>query len=167
MKRPPLLLAVLALGALGLGRAQPPKTQPPPPAGSAPGRPTPAAEAVAGGSAQNWSMHVFSDVEGYRQMSVRGTEVHPDGPDIIAVTDLSVTTYVGDASAQVDTIMLSPAAKFFPKGNRASGDKTVRVIRDDFEATGQQWTYDHAEKRVSLHQNVRVVFHASLPAILK
>lgn len=112
-------------------------------------------------------MHVFTDAEGYRKMSVRGSEVHPDGPDTLAVTDLSITTYTGDAAAHVDNIMLSPAAKFFSKENRASGDKTVRVIRDDFEATGQQWTYDHAQKRVSLHQNVRVVFHASLPAILK
>ena len=85
----------------------------------------------------------------------------------VAVTDLNITTYFGDAASRVDSIMLSPAARFFTKENRATGDKTVRVINDDFEATGQQWTYDQTQKRVSLHQNVRVVFHAALPTILK
>ena len=112
-------------------------------------------------------MHVFSDAEGYRQMSVRGTEVHPAGPDIIDVTDLSITVYSGDASAHVDTMFLSPSATFLTKENRARGEKSVRMIRDDLEATGTRWTYDQTEKKVSLDGNVRIVFKAELKDLLK
>lgn len=161
MKYAGLLSAFLALA---IGRAQSP--QPARPASSEPRRGELGENAV-GGSAQNWSMHVFSDAEGYRQMSVRGSEVHPAGPGEINVTDLSITVYSGDAAAHVDTMLLSPTASFFTKENRASGDKSVRLIRDDLEASGARWTYDQAQKKVSLDGRVRIVFNAELKDLLK
>ena len=116
--------------------------------------------------AQNWVLPIFTDKEGYRSMTLRGTEVRPRGKDV-EVTDLSITVFTGDASARVDSILLSPAAVFHTKENRASGDKAVRFIRDDFEVTGVGWTYDHAARKVSLQSNVRVTFRTPLNDILK
>lgn len=116
--------------------------------------------------ATNWVLPIFTDKEGYRSMTLRGSEVRPEGKTI-AVTDLSITIFSGDALAHVDSILLSSAAVFSPKDNRASGDKAVRFIRDDIDVTGVGWTYDHAAKKVSLRQNVRVTFRAQLNDILK
>ncbi len=116
--------------------------------------------------AVNWVLPIFSDKEGFRSMTLRGTEVRPAGRSI-AVTDLSITIFTGDAAAQVDSILLSPSAVFVPKENRASGDKSVRLIRDDVEVTGLGWEYDHKAKKVSLQQKVRVTFRAQLNDILK
>ncbi len=116
--------------------------------------------------AVNWVLPIFTDKEGYRSMTLRGSEVRPTGKNI-AVTDLNITIFSGDEKAHVDTILLSPEAMFFPKETRASGDKAVRVIRDDVEVTGVGWTYDHATKKVSLQHNVRVTFTAQLNDILK
>lgn len=126
----------------------------------------PGGEAAAPAPAQNWVLPIFTDKEGYRSMTLRGTEVRPRGKDI-EVTDLSITVFSGDASARVDSILLSPAAVFHTKENRASGDKAVRFIRDDFEVTGVGWTYDHAARKVSLQSNVRVTFRTPLNDILK
>lgn len=156
MHRFTLLFALLALCP---GRAQTPPASPLSLA--------PVAQNAVGGTAHNWSLHTFSDADGFRELSVRGSEVHPAGPDKIAVTDLSITVYSGDAAAQVDTMLLSPAALFFSKENRASGEKSVRMIRDDLEATGDRWTYEHAEKKVSLDGHVRIVFNAELTNLLK
>jgi hypothetical protein len=136
--------------------AQAPEKQPAP---AAPG-------VVAGAPAVNWVLPIFTDKEGYRSMTLRGSEVRPSGRSI-AVTDLSITIFSGDATSQVDSMLLSPAAVFLPKENRAGGDKAVRFIRDDIEVTGVGWTYDHAAKKVSLQQNVRVTFRAQLNDILK
>lgn len=133
------------------------------PAPRAPGV-TPAT--VGSAPAINWVLPIFSDKEGYRSMTLRGSEVRPAGKSI-AVTDLSITIFSGDEHAHVDTILLSPAAVFSPKDNRATGDQAVRLIRDDIEVTGVGWSYDHAAKKVSLQQNVRVTFHAQLNDILK
>ena len=116
--------------------------------------------------AVNWVLPIFTDKEGFRSMTLRGSEVRPVGKSV-AVTDLSITIFTGDAKAQVDSMLLSPAAVFSPKENRASGDKTVRFIRDDVEVTGLGWTYDHVTRKVSLQQNVRVTFRAQLNDILK
>lgn len=116
--------------------------------------------------AVNWVLPIFTDKEGFRSMTLRGTEVRPAG-NRIAVTDLNITIFSGDAHAHVDSILLSPAAVFLPKENRATGDKSVRFIRDDVEVTGVGWSYDHKAKKVSLQQQVRVTFRAQMNDILK
>lgn len=122
--------------------------------------------AAATAPAINWVLPLFSDKEGHRTMTLRGTEVRPEGRTI-AVTNLSITTFSGDAKAEVDSILMSPQATFLPKENRASGNQTVRFIQDDVEVTGTNWTYDHAAKKVSLRENVRVTINAKLNDILK
>jgi hypothetical protein len=121
---------------------------------------------VVASPAMNWVLPIFTDKEGFRSMTLRGSEVRPVGRTI-AVTDLSITIFSGDAQSQVDSMLLSPAAVFSPKENRANGDKSVRFIRDDIEVTGVGWTYDHTAKKVSLQQEVRVTFRAQLNDILK
>ncbi len=134
---------------------------PPPPALVAP---APAASAPA----VNWVLPLFSDKEGFRTMTLRGNEVRPVGKDI-AVTELFITIYSGDAAARVESMLLSPQALFQPKENRASGDGTVRYINDDAEITGTGWSYEHGEKvkKVSLQKNVRIILKAQLNDILK
>ncbi len=124
------------------------------------------AQAPTPSPALNWVLPIFTDKEGFRSMTLRGSEVRPDGKSI-AVTDLSITIFSGDAKAHVDSILLSPQATFLPKEQQARGTNAVRFIRDDIEVTGVGWTYDHATKKVSLQQNVRVTFRAQLNDILK
>jgi hypothetical protein len=116
--------------------------------------------------AVNWVLPIFTDKDGFRSMTLRGSEVRPQGARV-AVTDLSITIFSGDAEAKIDSMLLSPEAIFLTKENRASGEKSVRLIRDDFEVNGVGWTYDHKAKKVSLQHNVRVTFRAQLQDILK
>ena len=164
--RPRRLLVFTALAALAL-LALPAAT---PPAATPPTTPPTAAPSDSGPTfvapAMNWVLPIFTDEEGYRSMTLRGSEVRPEGRTI-AVTDLSITIFSGDAKSTVDSMLLSPSAVFLPKENRARGDKAVRFIRDDFEVTGVGWTYDHATKTVTLSSNVRVTFRTQIKDILK
>ena len=117
--------------------------------------------------AKNWVLPLFTAKDGFRSMTLRGSEVRPVGSARIEVTDLNITVFSGDAAAHVETILLSPAAIFLPKEKRATGEKSVRLIRDDVEVTGEGWTYDHPGKKISLARNVRVIFRAQLNDILK
>ena len=157
----PALFAALAALSCGahLTHAQAPKTSPSP---VAPG-PAPAL----GVPAKNWILPLFTAKDGFRSMTLRGSEVRPIGPARIDVTDLSITVFSGDAASQIETMLLSPNAVFLPKEKRAHGEKSVRLIRDDIEVTGEGWNYDHPGKKVSLARNVRVVFRAQLNDILK
>jgi hypothetical protein len=136
-------------------------TAPPPPPPALVASPT-AAPAV------NWVLPLFTDKEGHRSMTLRGTEVRPAGKNI-AVTDLLITVFSGDAAARVESMLLSQQAVFYPKENRATGDGSVRLINDDAEITGTGWSYEHGEqvKKVSLRQNVRIIVRAQLNDILK
>jgi lipopolysaccharide export system protein LptC len=116
--------------------------------------------------AHQWVLPVFSDREGYRLMTLRGAEVRPSG-EVIAIRDLMVTVFSGDAAAKVDSILMSPAAEFRPGRNVVSGDRSVRFLQDEVEVTGGRWTFDQAAKKVSLRENVRVTFKGSLNDILR
>lgn len=126
----------------------------------------PAKSAPTSAPAVNWVLPIFTDKEGYRSMTLRGSEVRPVGRTV-AVTDLSITIFSGDAEAKVDSILLSREARFFPKEQRATGDDSVRYIRGEIEVTGNGWTYEHDTKKVSLQRNVRVTFNSQLNDILK
>lgn len=116
--------------------------------------------------ALNWVLPIFTDKEGHRSMTLRGSEVRPLDNGV-RVTDLSITIFAGGETPVVDSMLLSPVARFFPKQNLAAGEGPVRFIRDDIEVTGVDWVYDHAAKKISLRKEVRVVFSAQLKDILK
>lgn len=155
-----LFAALTALsGSVLVSRAQAPQ--------SAPSPATPASSAPVAVPAKNWVLPLFTAKDGFRTMTLRGSEVRPISPARIDVTDLSITVFSGDAAAHVETILLSPAAIFLPKEKRATGEKSVRLIRDDVEVTGEGWSYDHPGKKITLARNVRVIFRAQLNDILK
>lgn len=125
-----------------------------------------AAEPVALAPALNWVLPIFTR-ENYRSMTIRGSRATFPSAHQVNVVDLNLTVFSGDAGNRVETILLSSAATFLPEESRAHGTEGVRLIRDDLEATGREWTYLHAQKKVSLQGSVRIVFNAELKNLLK
>jgi hypothetical protein len=116
--------------------------------------------------AKNWVLPLFSK-EGHRSMTARGSEARLIDDNHFEVVDLNLTLFTGDEVAQVDTILLSPAATFLPDQKIAHGEKSGRFIGDDIEASGTRWVYRYAEKKISLDGNVRVIFRAELKNLLQ
>jgi hypothetical protein len=127
--------------------------------------------AVAAGSSSlapaiNWSAPLFTK-QNFHSMTLRGAKASFPSGDEVEVVDLNLTAFSGDITNRVETVILSPAATFLPKQNLARGEAGVRVIRDDLEAAGIHWVYDHAHKKVSLNGRVRIVFNAEFKNLLK
>ncbi|HND62088.1 MAG TPA: hypothetical protein PLB90_11470 [Opitutaceae bacterium] len=116
--------------------------------------------------ALNWVLPVFTR-DNHRSMTLRGAKAVFPSTREVNVVDLNLTVFSGDAANRVETVILSSAATFRPQESAAEGRDGVRVIRDDLEATGRDWTYLHAQKKVSLQGNVRIVFNAELKHLLK
>ena len=93
--------------------------------------------------------------------------MRPISADRIDISGMIVTVFSGDAQAKVDSVISSPEATFMINEKIARGDKSVHLVRDDVEVTGDDWTYFYNEKRVLIARNARVVFHAAMPDILK
>ena len=114
----------------------------------------------------NWMSALFTK-ENYHSMTLRGSRASFPASGEINVVNLNLTAFSGDATNRVETVILSTAATVLIKEDLARGDQGMRLIRDDLEATGTQWTYDHAHKKVSLHGRVRIVFNAEFKHLLK
>jgi hypothetical protein len=123
---------------------------------------------VVSAPARNWVWPRFTR-EGYRWMTLRGTEVREISANQIDIVDLNITVYSQNPAAQIESIILSPAASYFTREERAAGAQGVRLI--DFghalEVTGDDWKFEPARKKISIARNVRVVIHAPLPNLLQ
>lgn len=134
------------------------------PAGLLLGADPPAAPGLA--PAQDWKLPLFTK-DGFRSMSLRGERVYPIGSDRIDVENIEITVFSGDASQRVKSVLLSAKASYFPREQRATGPEAVRVIQDEVEISGQDWTYEKEGEKVSIHRNARVVFNMKLGDMLK
>lgn len=100
--------------------------------------------------------------------------LHADTARIVSqtqvdVTGLTLTVFSGDANKRVDTVIVSPVATVHTEPDHESihGPESVRMVRDDLEITGEQWSYFYREQRVLIEKNTRIVFRTKLPDILK
>jgi hypothetical protein len=102
-------------------------------------------------------------------MALKGTEARQITVDQTDFVDMNIAVFSGDAATRLDMVILSPSASFFRRELRASGDGTVRLIdySRQYEVTGEKWTYEYGEKKISIARNVTVIIHAPLPDILK
>jgi len=116
---------------------------------------------------KNFILPTFTPAEGYRSMLLRGSEAWMLTPRLIQLDDMNLTVFSGDVFNRIDSILLSPIARVSLDEHTAGGPGSVRLIRDDLELTGEQWTYDQAQKRISIARHVHVVFHTELKDLLK
>jgi lipopolysaccharide export system protein LptC len=114
----------------------------------------------------NFRLPTFTP-EGYRAWLVRGSEARFVSRNQIDITELTLTIFTGRADDKIETMILSPTARVRPDEQVVSGDSTIRVINDQFEAAGTGWRFTHREKKVSINRNVRVTFRAEFKDLLK
>ena len=114
----------------------------------------------------NFSTSTFTP-DGHRAWLLRASEAQP-GKDQIEVSELTLAIFPGKADEEkVETMILSPSAVVLPAASVITGDSTIRVLNDEFEASGSNWRYTHKDKRVTIAKNVRVTFYAELKEFLK
>jgi hypothetical protein len=126
------------------------------------------ASIIANAPVKNFRLPSFND-QGHRTMLLRGGEARYISNTQIDVVELNFAQFAGDGSTESQNILLAPSATVFIKGeNRIliSGKESVRLIGKNFEAAGENWTYDHTDQRLTMNQNVRVVFRAEIKGIL-
>lgn len=114
----------------------------------------------------NFRLPAFTP-EGYRAWMVRGSEARYASENRIGIKDLTLSIFNGRADEKVDTLILSPNAVVLPGDAVVTGSSTIRVINDQFEASGLNWRYAHKDKKVSIGKSVRVTFQAEFKDFLK
>lgn len=106
--------------------------------------------------------------EGYRSWLVRGSQAqYLPKTNEVDVKDLTLSVFSGKSDDKMTTMILSPTAKVLPDKSLVVSDSTIRVINDDFEATGTGWRYDHKERKTTIDKKVRVTLHGEIKNFLK
>jgi lipopolysaccharide export system protein LptC len=114
----------------------------------------------------NFSTSTFT-ADGHRAWLLRASQALP-AADLIKVTELTLSIFPGKADGEkVETMILSPSATVLPEASVVSGTSSIRVINDEFEATGLDWRYNHKDRRITIARKVHVVFQAELKEFLK
>jgi len=114
----------------------------------------------------NFRLPTFTP-EGNRSWLVRGSEAVFVSQEQIDIKELTLSLFTGKADGKVETMILSPTARVLPAQSVVTGESTIRVINDEYEATGSGWRYAHKEQRVNIAHDVRVAFNIELKEFLK
>lgn len=113
-----------------------------------------------------FSLPLFNEA-GHREMLVRASEASVPDQGHIEIVGLHLTTFDGTADARVTNILVSPLATAWIEERRVAGPGAVRLVRDDVEVQGEDWSYDHAARRVVIGRNAVVSFNAQINDLLK
>jgi hypothetical protein len=116
----------------------------------------------------NFKLTLLTD-EGFRSSLLRGSEARYISDTQIDLVGMQYTTFLEGAAGELDATLLAPSASVFIDKNKVKvhGDENVRLLRKDLDVTGEQWTYDHAQKRILIEKNVHVIFRIEMKDILK
>jgi hypothetical protein len=126
------------------------------------------ASIIANAPVKNFRLPSFND-QGHRITMLRGGEARYISNTQIDIVELNFAQFAGDGSTETTNLLLaSSATVFIQEKNRVllTGQQSVRLIGDNLEATGENWTYDHKGQRLTMSKNVRVVFRTELKGIL-
>ena len=111
--------------------------------------------------------------DGFRSWLVRGSEAYylPKANQI-DVKELSLSVFSGKNDGKLVTMMLSPSAKVFPSEAIVTSDSALRVINDEYEATGTGWRFSYTDNKkkdykITVTKKVRVTFSAETKDLLK
>jgi hypothetical protein len=114
----------------------------------------------------NFRLPAFN-AAGYRTFMVRGSEARYATENRIGIKELTLTIFTGRPDEKIDTLILAPNAVVLPAEEVVTGSSSIRVINDQFEATGTDWSYSRKDKKISIAKHVRVTFNAEFKDFLK
>ena len=116
----------------------------------------------------NFKLSILSD-EGFRTSLLRGSEARYISDTQIDLVGMQYTTFLAGEKGELDATLLAPSASVFIDKNKVKvhGDENVRLLRKNLDVTGEQWTYDHTQKRILIEKNVHVIFRIEMKDILK
>ncbi len=118
----------------------------------------------------NFRLPAFTP-EGHRDWLARGSEARYLSDSLIKIKELTLSVFSGKADGKIDTIIISPLAELRPanplENSVVTGPSSIRVINDQFEASGSEWRYERKNKKISIGKNVRVTFNAEFTDLLK
>jgi len=114
----------------------------------------------------NWRLPLFTP-DGRREAVVRGSEARVLPDRNVDLKDLALHIFTRDDANRIETILLSPSARVLAGERVVTGDGPIRIINDQFEATGTGWRYEHEAKKVSLEGKVRVILQVEMKDLLK
>lgn len=107
------------------------------------------------------------DKDGKRATFMKASEALFVTNTRIDVKEMNFTLFTKDGTGAFDTLLLAPTATFLTDKQIVSGNDSMRLLRVNVEVTGEQWSYNHIEKRVLIGKNVRVTFQDELKDIIK
>jgi hypothetical protein len=125
------------------------------------------APAVSPTIVKGFSLRRFTKEGDRRDTDLRADEARFFTRSELTLTGATYTLYTNDSANRPETVFTAPSATALPDQKILRGEQSVRVVRDDFEVSGEQWSYDHTAQTMTIGNNARTVINATLPDLIR
>lgn len=115
---------------------------------------------------EDYAISFFSD-QGYPRVRVVGGSADLADAERIKLTLMELFLYSGEADRKLETTLTAPLAILEPGPEIVHGPDALSLERADLSLTGEDWSYEHRERRVLVKRNARVVFKMPLEGLLE
>jgi len=115
---------------------------------------------------QDYAISFFSD-EGYPRVRVVGASADLSDTARIELTLMQLILYSGGMDRDIETTLFAPIAILEPVPEIVHGPESVELEQADLSLSGEDWSYEHQERRVLVKRNARVVFKMPLEGLLE
>jgi hypothetical protein len=114
---------------------------------------------------QNFRLGLFDDITGRKTADLRGATARYHTPQQVEIRDFTLTM-IEEGGATTLTVA-SPQALLSIDKRTAVGESQIRVEGNGFKLSGQRWRVDEPARTISIREQARVEFTASMIDILQ
>ncbi|GAB5559928.1 MAG: hypothetical protein SynsKO_15750 [Synoicihabitans sp.] len=115
---------------------------------------------------KDYAVSFFSD-EGFPRVRVVGESADLADRQLIKLTGMNLILYTGAADREIETTLESPVALLEPSEELVGGPDSVNLRRSDLEVSGEDWSYDHRDRRIKIRRSARIIFKTPLEGFLE
>lgn len=109
---------------------------------------------------------MFSD-EGTPLWDLRGQEGRYIDENRVDVFGMNLSIFAETDPTRIETRIHSPMATMHVQRNAAEGSEEITMEGDHYVIRGKQWFWDGNESRVSIDEDVQVLFHEDISDLFR
>lgn len=116
---------------------------------------------------EHFSIYNFDEQSGWRTWKLEGSRAKVDSKGVVTMENVHFRVFRPGEEQDVTLLIESPLAAMAPGKDSVSGPTEIFTTGDGFLLSGEDWTWNTSERRLTIRSHAHAVIDISLGPILE